>query len=251
MESPRLKSSPLLRALLLSLFVVAGLGCPPKQQPPPTPSDPTPPPQAPVAIDSLVPDSTPEGRAVTVAVEGRGFEQDMDVFVGSVPAAGVDVLSPGEFTFRATEDLPAGTHDLRIVRQDGEQAVARGAFTVVAARNDEGSCTLRTVTFAFNESALENDSRSVLAENARCIESRGITRVRLEGHADERGSTIYNLSLGQRRAESAKAYLLNVGVGSATVDTLSYGEERPADTRSNEAAWAKNRRVEFVIVEGG
>lgn len=233
--------------VLLAAAVLFIAGCP-KAKPPPPPPDPTPSEvEAPVAIDDLVPDRTNEGRAVTVTVQGRGFQEGMDVLVGKEPALGLDVQSDSEFTFRASETLAAGSYDVRVVRADGEQALARDAFTVNAKADADGDCRLVTVLFAFNESSLLPESRKLLAENARCIEKRGYSTVRLEGHADERGSTIYNLSLGQRRAESVRSYLLNVGVGSANLTTLSYGEERPAVLGSGESVWGKNRRVEFAV----
>lgn len=234
---------PVMLAMTAALMLA---GCP-KPKPPPQPPPPPPDEGPVVAIDRLVPEKTTQGRAVTVTVEGHGFEEDQDVFLGGEPVRGLDILGDAEFTFRATDDLEAGDYDLRVVRADGEQALMRNAFTVDASRTYAGDCTLETVFFDFDESSLTNDARRLLAENARCIESRGYGNVRLEGHADERGSTIYNLSLGQRRADAVRKYLLNIGVGKAELGTLSYGEERPLDRGSSEAAWAKNRRVEFVI----
>jgi len=241
-------ANPIWRTIVLPLLAGAVLlaGCP-KPKPPPQPPPPPPDEGPVVAIDALVPTKTAEGRAVTVTVEGHGFEDGQDVFLGGEPVPGLDVLSDSEFTFRATEDLPAGDYDVRVVRADGEQALSRGAFTVEQGRKYDGDCKLETTFFDFDESSLTNEARRVLAANARCMESRGYSRVRLEGHADERGSTVYNLSLGQRRAESVRTYLLNVGVGDTELGTLSYGEEQPLDYGSSEAAWSKNRRVEFVI----
>jgi peptidoglycan-associated lipoprotein len=71
--------------------------------------------------------------------------------------------------------------------------------------------------------------------------------VTIEGHADERGSLEYNQALGQRRAESAKTYLVNLGLSGAMFRTVSFGEERPIAQGSNESAWAQNRRDEFVV----
>jgi len=238
---------PVRFAVLALGIVLVAPGCP-KSKPPPPPPEPTPSAvEAPVTIDTVVPDRTTQGRALTVTVEGRGFETGMDVFIGADAARGLDVQSDSEFTFRAHEEMAEGTYDVRVVRADGEQALAREVFTVAANRNAVGDCELVTVPFDFNESTLSSDARKLLGENAKCIEQRGFERVRLEGHADERGSTLYNLSLGQRRAESVRSYLLNVGVGSAELLTLSYGEERPVSGGSGEAAWAKNRRVEFAI----
>ena len=71
--------------------------------------------------------------------------------------------------------------------------------------------------------------------------------VTIEGHCDERGTNEYNLALGDRRAESAKAFLTDLGIDSSRLTTISYGEERPVDPRSDEEAWAKNRRAHFVV----
>ena len=76
-------------------------------------------------------------------------------------------------------------------------------------------------------------------------------RVTIAGHADERGSDEYNLALGNRRAASAKRYLENKGVDGSRLDVVSYGEERPLNPGSDEAAWAQNRRDEFQITAGG
>ena len=69
----------------------------------------------------------------------------------------------------------------------------------------------------------------------------------IEGHCDERGTSEYNMALGDRRAQSAKSYLVDLGIGSRRLMTISYGEERPLDPSHNERAWAKNRRDQFVI----
>ncbi len=76
-------------------------------------------------------------------------------------------------------------------------------------------------------------------------------RIRISGHADERGSDEYNLALGNRRAAAAKRYLAGRGVTEARMDIVSYGEERPVAAGQNEAAWAQNRRAEFEITAGG
>ena len=75
-------------------------------------------------------------------------------------------------------------------------------------------------------------------------------RIRIEGHADERGTVEYNLALGERRAEAARAYLIDLGIDPDRMTTISYGEERPAVQGSNEAAWSQNRRDEFIPLGG-
>jgi len=231
----------LISAALLTLLV----GCP-KQQPPPQPTEDPVSDRPEVEINRVRPDGTTEGTPVTVTVTGWGFDDGSEVYLASRKARGVDVIDDGELTFRATEDLRAGVYDVRVVTPDGDQAVATRAFTVEE-RAGSGDCVLRTVYFEFNEFKLTADARQALSDNAACIDAGGLTAVRLEGHADERGSTEYNLSLGQRRAESVKTYLGNLGVSDGVLRTVSYGEEAPAESGWGEQAWSRNRRVEFVV----
>lgn len=106
---------------------------------------------------------------------------------------------------------------------------------------------LRTVYFDFDMSDLRPDTLASLAENARKLQSRTDLRVLLEGHCDERGTIEYNLALGDRRATSVEDYLVMSGISPSRIDTVSYGEERPAAPGHDEASWAMNRRVEFVV----
>jgi peptidoglycan-associated lipoprotein len=105
---------------------------------------------------------------------------------------------------------------------------------------------LRTVYFDFDVYALRPDARRDLEENARTLRQTPDARIEIQGNCDERGSTEYNLALGQKRAESAKRYLIDLGVDASRIDTISFGEENPAVRGHNETAWAKNRRDDFV-----
>ncbi|MSN25165.1 MAG: peptidoglycan-associated lipoprotein Pal [Geobacter sp.] len=107
-----------------------------------------------------------------------------------------------------------------------------------------------TVYFDFDKSDLRQDARDVLSKNAEIIlKSPVALKVQIEGHCDERGSAEYNLALGERRAKSTVKYLTTLGVRPDILSTISYGKEKPAVQGNNEAAWAKNRRAEFVIVK--
>ncbi len=103
------------------------------------------------------------------------------------------------------------------------------------------------IYFAFDQSVLTAEAQAVLQDKAQWLRSRPDVSVIIEGHCDERGTNEYNIALGDRRAESAKAFLVNLGISASRMTTVSYGEERPADPGHNEAAWAKNRRAHFVI----
>ena len=103
------------------------------------------------------------------------------------------------------------------------------------------------VNFAFDSTRLVGDSQEALRENAEILQNYPGLKVEVQGHADERGTTDYNLALGERRAKSIKDALTGMGVSSSQITTVSYGEERPLDTSSTETAWSKNRRAEFRV----
>jgi len=103
------------------------------------------------------------------------------------------------------------------------------------------------VLYAYDSSSLDATAQSVLRAKAEYLKERQGAAVLIEGHCDERGTNEYNLALGERRAASAKAFLVDLGIDGARLSTTSYGEERPMDTGHDEAAWAKNRRAHFVL----
>ena len=98
------------------------------------------------------------------------------------------------------------------------------------------------VFFATNETVLTTASRETLRAQAAWLRKNSSLNIVLEGHADERGTREYNLALGERRANSAKDYLMTYGISSDRISVLSYGKERPVDAGSNPLAWSKNRR---------
>ena len=103
------------------------------------------------------------------------------------------------------------------------------------------------IYFAYDSAALSRTAQEKLREKARWMKQYPTVSAVVEGHCDERGTSEYNLALGDRRAESAKTYMVNLGVSRSRLVTISYGEERPADPRHTEDAWARNRRAHFVI----
>ena len=103
------------------------------------------------------------------------------------------------------------------------------------------------VYFDFDSSALGDMAKEVLSRKAEWLRMVTDASVIIEGHCDERGTSAYNIALGDRRAESAKAFLLDLGINANQLSTISYGEERPVDTGKNEESWAKNRRAHFVV----
>jgi len=107
-----------------------------------------------------------------------------------------------------------------------------------------------TIYFDFDKSDIRGDQRSGMVKNAQLLQENKTAKIRIEGHCDERGTNEYNLALGQRRADAVKTFLVDYGIDSARISTISYGEERPVDSGHNENAWAKNRRAEFFAISG-
>lgn len=105
------------------------------------------------------------------------------------------------------------------------------------------------VFFGFDKSDLTPEARATLDRQAAWLKKYSAAKVTLEGHADERGTREYNLALGERRANSAKNYLVAAGISAERLKTVSYGKERPAVLGSNEAAWAQNRRAVSVVTQ--
>jgi peptidoglycan-associated lipoprotein len=107
--------------------------------------------------------------------------------------------------------------------------------------------TEEDVYFEFDSSALLPAAQDLLSQKAAYILTLMDVSITIEGHCDERGTDAYNMALGERRAEAAKAFLVNLGVDPSKINTISYGEENPLDPGSNEEAWSKNRRAHFLL----
>jgi len=108
---------------------------------------------------------------------------------------------------------------------------------------------LQRIHFDFDKATIRKDAAEILKRNAEILKKYPKIKILIEGHCDERGTNEYNLALGQRRAEAAKRFLVDLGISPDRIETVSYGEEKPLDPGHDESAWAKNRRAEFVIIE--
>jgi peptidoglycan-associated lipoprotein len=106
------------------------------------------------------------------------------------------------------------------------------------------------VFFDYDRSDIRQDARAVLDRKARILRDEPTVRIRVGGHADARGSTEYNLALGSRRADAVRSYLTAAGIQGARIEIVSFGEDRPLERGSNEAAWSRNRRAEFTVTAG-
>jgi peptidoglycan-associated lipoprotein len=133
-------------------------------------------------------------------------------------------------------------------RLEAEARAAEEAARAAAARK---RATLEEmVFFAYDESTLSTEARASLDAKVRLLREEGALTLRIIGHADERGSTEYNLALGMRRASAIRDYLSGFGIVVGRLEIQSMGEERPLAQGQNEAAWSRNRRGEFVVTAG-
>jgi peptidoglycan-associated lipoprotein len=109
----------------------------------------------------------------------------------------------------------------------------------------------QAIYYDFDRSELKPEARTVLDSKVPLLRANPNVRIRIAGHTDERGSDTYNIALGQRRAAAAKRYLVDQGISADQIETVSFGEDRPAAMGSMETAWSQNRRSEFEIIVGG
>ncbi|MGH8261269.1 MAG: peptidoglycan-associated lipoprotein Pal [Steroidobacteraceae bacterium] len=130
-----------------------------------------------------------------------------------------------------------------------EGAAGANAGETPAGGPQEGMLAKRTVYFDFDSSEIKGEGTDIVAAHAKYLSTHPSVHVRLEGNTDERGSREYNIGLGERRAQAVRRAMLLQGASDSQISTVSYGAERPVDPGHDEAAWAKNRRVDIVYVQ--
>lgn len=175
--------------------------------------------------------------AVAGCAKNETIKKDEMVPVASNKTAQETVASP------AVKEAGIKTPPAKEVQSNGQskEGAAKGTMTEAQLQ-----AALAKIFFNFDSSVLSPEGRETLVKNAELLKSAGF-KVRIEGNCDERGSDEYNLALGERRAQAAMQYLITMGVPAERLSMISYGEEKPADPGHDEAAWAKNRRDDFVV----
>ena len=143
----------------------------------------------------------------------------------------------------------------RIKEEEAKLAQGRELEKSLVAKKERGiegevfeSKLLKDIRFDYDKYEIRREDEEILRENAAFLKKNPKMKIQIEGHCDERGTAEYNLALGERRANSTKKYLVSLGITLDRISTISYGEERPFDPRSNEEAWAKNRRAHIVVL---
>jgi peptidoglycan-associated lipoprotein len=165
---------------------------------------------------------------------------------GPVTDDGTTVVDDGGNTAADDSIRMANEERDRLERERMERERREMEAATAAARE----ALTEIIFFEYDSDEITGEARQRLEMKAAVLRDNPTVRLRIEGHADQRGSTEYNLALGQRRAEAVRSFLENYGIASGRFATISYGKERPLVEGEGESAWARNRRAEFAIAGG-
>ena len=235
---------------ILGLVLLAGACKAKKVAAPPPPPPPPPPPAAPTVTLTAEPSTVEKGRSVTLSwTSENATDLDLQPGLGKVQATGSTNVTPTDSTnYTLTVTGPGGT----------DTATARVTVTippppppppppkpVEVSEEDLFGQNVKDAYFDYDKSNIRPDAQQTLTADADFLKAHPGVRFTIEGHCDERGSEEYNLGLGDRRANAAKSFLVNLGVAEDRIGTISYGKTRPVCTESNEDCWQKNRRAHF------
>jgi peptidoglycan-associated lipoprotein len=227
---------------MAALLVVGG--CKKKETAPPPP--PPPPPAAPTASLSANPDSISAGQSTTLTWRTENANDVTIEGIGKVDPSGSQSVTPqASTTYRLTAKGPGGTQDATArvtVEAPPVQAVSQSDEEMFAAN-------VKDIFFDYDSYAIRGDAQQQIASNAAFLKQHPTWRFTIEGHCDERGSTEYNLALGDSRANATRDALTQNGVSAGNIKTISYGKEKPFCNESNEACWQQNRRAHFVLTK--
>lgn len=178
------------------------------------------------------------GMLLTASCSKKVIRDDTPDTSGLYDTSAQDDSTQGTTVYQDDTDTSqpvVNTEDIDSSRISSELRAAREKFI-----NED-------IYFGFDQSSLSPEAQMILRRKAEWMNNNPGTSIIIEGHCDERGTTEYNLSLGDRRAESVKSFLANLGLSRSRMTTISYGEEKPLDPGHSEFAWAKNRRAHFII----
>ena len=228
----------------LALLMVAS-GCKKKETAPPPP----PPPKAVTATLSANPTSIEAGQSSTLTWSTENAT-DVALDGNKVDPSGSQTVSPTQTTtYHLTAKGAAGTQEATAQVSVAAKATPTPTPTPTPTVTDDQlfAQTMKDIYFDYDKSDLRPDAQQALAQAAQVIKQKG-WRVQIEGNCDDRGSTEYNLALGERRADAAKQALQQNGVSADALKTISYGKEKPQCTDSNEDCWQKNRRDHFSLL---
>jgi peptidoglycan-associated lipoprotein len=238
-------------ALLLSILgiFIFVAGCKKKVgTAPPTPA-PAPTPERPTVALKASPTAVDSGGAVTLTWSStNATDLDLEPGIGKVaPQGSTSTNVTQSTTFTITANGPGGTATATASVSVSAPEAPAPAPAPQPGLSELFDQNVKDAFFDFNKSDIRADARNALTKDAEFLRSYSQIRVTIEGHCDERGSTEYNLGLGERRAQAAKNYLISLGIQAGRIDTVSWGKERPFCSEHTEDCWQANRRAHFVM----
>ena len=218
--------------------------------PPPPPPPPAAAAETPTVNLTAVPSTIQSGQSVTLSwTSENATSLTLDPGIGTVQSSGSTSVSPTESTtYTLTATGPGGTAT-STARVTVTGAPPPPAPSQPAAVSEETlfEQNIKDAFFDYNKSSIRPDAAQALTADANFLQAHPSINFTIEGHCDQRGSEEYNLGLGDRRANSAKNFLVNLGISASRITTISYGKDRPFCTENNEACWQKNRRAHLVL----
>ncbi|HTZ82285.1 MAG TPA: peptidoglycan-associated lipoprotein Pal [Candidatus Acidoferrales bacterium] len=232
--------------LILAVSALLGLGaCGKKATPPPPP--PPPPPAAPTASISVSPDTIQPGQSASLTWQTSNATDVSIDGIGAVQANGSQTVSPSASTTYHLVAKGAGGTQEATARLTVTQPPPPPPPTPTVTDEDLFNQNVKDVYFDYDKSDIRGDQQASVQADAQFFTQHPNMNFTIEGHCDERGSTEYNLALGDQRATSMKNALTAAGVNASQIKTISYGKEKPFCTESNEACWQQNRRDHLVL----
>jgi len=250
-----MKSSSIRRfALLFGLIALGGItaGCHKKVAATPPAPAPAPPPAQPTVTLNASPATVDPGQTITLSwTSTNATDLDIQPGVGKVAPQGQTPVNPTASTTYTITATGAGGSATATAHVDVNAPAPPPAAAPPAQPNlsELFAQNVQDAFFDLDKSDLRDDARAALTKDAEFLRSYPQVHVSIEGHCDERGSTEYNLGLGQRRAEAAKNFLISLGISADRMETTSWGKERPVCMEHNEECWQRNRRAHFVLAQ--
>jgi len=228
-------------AALAVLMVLAGC----KKKPPPPPPA-TPPPPQPTASLTANPNSIQQGESTTLTWQTTNATDVTLEGIGAVQANGSQQVTPTQSTtYRLIAKGAGGTQEAT-ARVTVAQPPPPPPMTTTLSDEQLFNQNVKDAFFDYDKSDIRPDAQQALMADAAFLQQHPNIRFTVEGHCDERGSTEYNLGLGDRRATAVKSFLVQQGVSADRIRTISYGKEKPFCTEHTEDCWQQNRRGHFV-----
>ncbi len=232
--------------LIFALGAIMFLGaCHKKTAPPPPP--PPPPPASPTASLTANPETVDKGQSTTLTWQTSNATDVSIGGIGAVQTNGSQQVTPEDSTtYTLTAKGPGGTQEATARVTVNAPPPPPTATAPSATEEELFSQNIKDIYFAYDKSDIGSDQQPSIQEDVSFLKQHPDVHFTIEGHCDERGSTEYNLALGDSRAGAVKSALVSGGISGDSIKTISYGKEKPFCTESNEQCWQQNRRGHFV-----